>query len=161
MNVQLRASRPEDLDRVVEIENLCFVEAKRFDREYLNACMTSSLFLIAEIEGTVAGFAICSVRTAQEAHIDTLNVHPNFRRQHVGAKLLSAMEDFFLQYALDKMSLHVAVSNAGAIELYRRSGYVVSTRKATFYKDGTDAFEMSKPLGMVTSDSSTSHNTRA
>ncbi|PYX21800.1 MAG: hypothetical protein DMG82_16850, partial [Acidobacteria bacterium] len=84
--VQLRPCRPEDLNQLVEIENLCFAEAKRFDRAYLHTCMTTMPFLIAEIEGLVAGFVICNVRNAQEAYLESLNVHPSFRRQRVASR---------------------------------------------------------------------------
>ena len=155
--VQLRPCRPEDLNQLVEIENLCFAEGKRFDRAYLHTCMTTMPFLIAEIEGLVAGFVICNVRNAQEAYLESLNVHPSFRRQRVASLLLTAMESFSLQNGINKMSLTVAVDNVGAIELYKRAGYAISAQKTPFYKDGTGAFEMSKALGADTSDSSTSH----
>ena len=44
------------------------------------------------------------------------------------------------------MDLFVRVENEAAIELYRKMGYSVYRRVVDYYADGSDAFDMRKPL---------------
>lgn len=44
------------------------------------------------------------------------------------------------------VDLFVRVENVAAIELYRKMGYSVYRRVVEYYGDGSDAFDMRKPL---------------
>ena len=82
-----------------------------------------------------------------EIHIATIAIHPDFRKQGIGKKLLS----FSLQSARDEGAvssfLEVRESNAAALEMYRKFGYVEDGRREGYYKDNCeDAILMSTPL---------------
>jgi ribosomal protein S18 acetylase RimI-like enzyme len=67
---------------MVEIENLCFTEPRRFDSAYYsNVCQQFTPSLVTVIDGVVVGFAICRMTSDVEAYLCTLNVHPDFRGQ--------------------------------------------------------------------------------
>ena len=61
-----------------------------------------------------------------EAHITTFGVHPDWRRQGVGARLLLRLVDVALELGAARMTLEVRVSNHAAQELYRRFGFTIA-----------------------------------
>lgn len=48
------------------------------------------------------------------------------------------------------MDLFVRVENTAAIELYKKMGYSVYRRIVDYYNDGSDAYDMRKPLSRDT-----------
>jgi len=143
--ISLRLATSDDLERMVEIENECFTELRRFDRKYLETCLTSKLFIVAEIEGAVVGFAVCRADPS-EAYLLTLDVHPDFRLLGVAKTLMAATEGTLTTTHVGRVSLHVEVNNSEAITFYKKAGYNIVNHVVRFYRDGADAFEMSKPL---------------
>jgi ribosomal-protein-alanine N-acetyltransferase len=81
-----------------------------------------------------------------EGHITTFGVHPEWRRQGVGARLLLRLMDIALEMRASRLTLEVRVGNQAAQELYRRFGFViVGTRVRYYTDDGEDAFVMTTP----------------
>jgi len=75
------------------------------------------------------------------AWIVTLGVEPFHRREGIGARLLAECEA-----RLDRPALRLMVreSNAPAITLYQRFGYVRLRREARYYNDGEAGLLMEK-----------------
>jgi N-terminal acetyltransferase B complex catalytic subunit len=48
------------------------------------------------------------------------------------------------------VDLFVRVENTAAIELYKKMGYSVYRRIVDYYNDGSDAYDMRKPLSRDT-----------
>ena len=53
-------------------------------------------------------------------------MHPDWRRQGVGARLLLRLVDIALELGAARMTLEVRVSNEAAQELYRRFGFTIA-----------------------------------
>jgi ribosomal-protein-alanine N-acetyltransferase len=84
-----------------------------------------------------------------EAHISTLAVHPDYRRQGVGRLLLQAMLAKAAALGAHLATLEVRVSNLEAQQLYARYGFVeVGLRKGYYRDNREDALLMTlAPLG--------------
>ena len=83
---------------------------------------------------------------ADEAEILTLAVAPPARRQGRGAALLAAAEAQATQQGARTMYLEVAEPNQPARALYGRAGYILAGRRRAYYRDGSDALLLRKPL---------------
>lgn len=92
----------------------------------------------------IVGFVAADIRRPKNmAWIATICVHPDYRRQGMGAALLTACEQQ-LDIALIKLS--VRESNKAAIRLYTRAGYQVVGNWLKYYKGTEDATVMEKKL---------------
>jgi ribosomal-protein-alanine N-acetyltransferase len=70
-------------------------------------------------------------------------VHPEWRRQGIGRRLLLRLLELALELGASRMTLEVRVSNEAAQALYRGFGFSVAGRRPRYYTDdGEDAYVM-------------------
>ena len=101
--------------------------------------------LKATNDSEMIGFIAADIRRLQNvAWIATLCVVPTFRRQGIGAILLSSCEE---QLNIPRIRLSVRASNEAALRLYTRFGYVRHDVWQRYYSDGEDALVLEKTLG--------------
>lgn len=87
----------------------------------------------------VVGFAGVLL-TGTDAHVTTIAVHPQVRRTHIGTRLLLVLATEARRRGAEAMTLEVAASNAAAIALYERFGFIVEGVRAGYYAElGEDA----------------------
>ncbi len=80
---------------------------------------------------------------ADEAHISTIAVHPDWRGQHLGELLLWSMIRQAIRRRAVVVTLEVRASNALAQNLYRKYGFEISGRRRGYYRDNQeDAYMM-------------------
>src|SRR4051794_10118687 len=77
---------------------------------------------------------------AEEAEVLTLAVMPAACRQGIATCLLRETKALVVSGAA--LFLEVATSNAAALALYRREGFVEVGRRRRYYADGSDALVM-------------------
>lgn len=77
-----------------------------------------------------------------EAHINTLAVHPDWRGRRVGERLLTCLLDDARRLGAVTATLEVRVSNVVAQNLYRRYGFLEVGRRPRYYADNEDALLM-------------------
>ena len=139
-----------DIEAVHEIERLSFSTpwpTYAFEQELRGNRLAQ--YVVARV-GTadgerVVGFAGLWLMV-DEGHITTFGVHPDWRRQGVGARLLLRLVDIALELGAARMTLEVRVSNNAAQELYRRFGFTIAGTRVRYYTDdGEDAFVMTTP----------------
>lgn len=93
----------------------------------------------------LVGFVAADIRKSQGlAWIATIAVHPNYRRQGIGTRLLDKVEGLV---PVGRMRLSVRKSNQGAMELYYKQGYEQVDVWPKYYAGGEDAVVMEKALG--------------
>ncbi len=127
------AMRTSDIAAVHEIERLSFSTpwpTYAFEQELRGNRLAH--YVVARA-GTadgerVVGFAGMWLMV-DEAHITTFGVHPDWRRQGVGARLLLRLVDIALELGAARMTLEVRVGNQAAQELYRRFGFTIAGRQ--------------------------------
>lgn len=88
-------------------------------------------------------------------HVSAVTVAPEFRRLGLARTLCAELERVSDRvYAGYFVDLFVRVSNAVAIAMYARLGYVVYRRVLRYYDGEEDAFDMRKPLARDTEGAS-------
>ncbi|KAI4736230.1 acyl-CoA N-acyltransferase [Aureobasidium sp. EXF-12298] len=80
------------------------------------------------------------------AHITCLTISPSSRRLGHATALSSSLETIGNRENAWFVDLFVRVENTAAIELYKKMGYSVYRRIIDYYNDGSDAYDMRKPL---------------
>ncbi len=144
MNFSIRKMTIEDVPAVAQIDQMSFslpwpeysfryeVSDNRAARCYV--AVTDSGQIVAMI---VSWFII------DELHIATLATHPDYRRQGIGARILTeALKDGSAS-GMRRAFLEVRVSNEAAQAMYRKFGFEVTGRRPRYYRDnGEDAILM-------------------
>lgn len=142
--VDIRELKEIDLNKVMEIENLCFVAPwKKEDiiRE-LNNNQFATL-LVATINNEVVGYVDYWV-TFDSATICQIAVHPNYQRHSIGSKLLEeVIKDCYAKKALT-ITLEVRESNSKGINFYTKHGFNQFLVKPNYYSNGENAIYMMK-----------------
>jgi ribosomal protein S18 acetylase RimI-like enzyme len=150
---RIRTATPDDLERIIELENLCFPREHAYSRRQLRYLLikANSTVLVETTGALVRGFLIILYRRGTTvAGIETINVDPSFRKMGVGLRLLSAAEDLLRKKGLCKIRLEVATANNAAIKLYEHAGFQRTMLLKKYYlfdhEGSRDAFRMVKEL---------------
>jgi ribosomal-protein-alanine N-acetyltransferase len=136
-----------DVPGVMEIEKVSFpipwsrqtylAEILHNDRAY---------YLVARLGGQVAGYVGIWL-IAGEGHITNIAVHPQYRGQGIGTKLLDALSNEARQRGASRLTLEVRVSNVEAQRVYTRCGFLKVGIRPQYYLDNNeDALIMWKDL---------------
>ena len=140
--VEIRELVESDLDKVMEIENLCFVAPwKKEDilRELKNNEFAT--LYVATIKNEVVGYMDFWI-TFDSATICQIAVHPDFQRQAIGsALLLEALKDCYAKKVLT-ITLEVRESNSKGINFYTKHGFNQFLVKPNYYSNGENAIYM-------------------
>jgi ribosomal-protein-alanine N-acetyltransferase len=148
----LRDYRTSDLEGIFRLDEVCFTQEFRFDRESIRefAEKRNAVVQVAEVCGRIAGFVIAHVeRIASElrAYVVTLDVAPEHRRQGLAMRLLREAESRAKAAGARWIQLHVFTGNEEAIRFYERMGYErIRTRRGFYGATGLDAFVYGKEL---------------
>jgi ribosomal-protein-alanine N-acetyltransferase len=137
-----------DLEPVLDIEYLSFSSPWPRDiflRE-LRGSDIAQLFVARALEGDQRGRVVaysCTWIVADEMHITSFAVHPQFRRQHIGQQLMAGVLAHALQSGCRQAVLEVRASNHAAQRLYSRFGFApVAVRKGYYADNDEDAIIM-------------------
>ncbi|MCI5687055.1 MAG: ribosomal protein S18-alanine N-acetyltransferase [Emergencia sp.] len=139
----LRKGVPGDVDQMEILEQQCFsVPWSKDSLLYELAENPLALYVVAEVEGRVAGYV--GVWTiVDEGHITNVAVSPDFRGRHIGMALIDTMIDVTEKQGVKSYTLEVRASNAPAIGLYKKFGFVSEGLRKGYYEDnGEDAIIM-------------------
>lgn len=138
-----------DFDALWQLDQECFPPELAYSRTELAGYMRrqSSLTLVAEREGRIAGYIVAERGGRAVGHIITLDVRAQARRSGLGSKLMAAAEERLRAMDCASVLLEVAVSNAAAIAFYHRQGYATLATIPKYYNDKTDALLLGKKLG--------------
>jgi [ribosomal protein S18]-alanine N-acetyltransferase len=139
----IRPATAGDLERIAEIEGLCF--DTRWSQTQFAASL-KDLFLVFEAANEILGFLIaCTCEIARRAIIMRLAVHPDHQGQGIASQLITASLDHFRQKNLQCVELDVDIVKNGAIKLYEKFGFKVM-RVATVNYDEDTSFLIMKLL---------------
>ena len=119
--------------QVATLEKLCFSDPWSENSVASELKNPLSLWLVALEGETVAGY-IGSQSVEGEADMMNVAVHPDFRRQGVGAQLVVALEQALRQRQVYSLSLEVRASNAPARALYEKLGFRQVGCRPNYYR---------------------------
>jgi ribosomal-protein-alanine N-acetyltransferase len=151
----LRNYRPEDLDAMFRLDEACFAEEFRFNRESIRmyAEERGAIVRIAEKNGEIVGFVIVHVERLVKqprGYVVTLDVDVKHRRLGVARRLMEEAEARIAAEGAPSMELHVFTKNENAIRFYEQLGYRRIAMSQGFYgNEGLDAFVYRKKLNVV------------
>ncbi|HID48560.1 MAG TPA: ribosomal-protein-alanine N-acetyltransferase [Chromatiales bacterium] len=117
----IRPMRQSDLDAVMAIETAIypFPWTRGIFRDCIQVGYRCQVYQQA---GEVRAYSVLSV-AADEAHILTVCVHPDWQRQGLGRLMMEQMLEQAAQAGAEVVLLEVRPSNAGAIRLYHAMGF--------------------------------------
>lgn len=144
----IRRAGPRDLDRLAELERLCFSPpwpAPELAREIAEPCAV--LLVARRPHEAVEGYALFR-HAAGEAELLRLGVAPERRRQGTGEALLAAGLAQLARLGVTVCHLEVRVDNHAALALYRQHGFLPAGRRPGYYRDGTDALLLTCSLSI-------------
>ena len=136
-----------DMDEVMVIEEAIY--AFPWTRGIFRDCLSVGYpCRVLQVEGKVVAYAILSV-AAREAHILTLCVSPETRRQGYGELMLADLLQLARERRAESIYLEVRPSNQAAIRLYEKTGFREIGIRPDYYPDEfgrEDAMVMALPL---------------
>lgn len=152
----IRRCTPEEIPQVIRINEETLPEhySDPFYYDLLEGFPEG--FLLAELDGKVVGymmnrieFGFSNIRgfsLTKKAHVVSVAVLAEHRRHGLGEALMEEGLKAMKARGCSECFLEVRVSNAPAIAMYRKLGFVVGQRLYAYYRDGEDAFMMTKEL---------------
>ncbi len=137
--LKIRKMGVSDIGPLAYIENQCF--SRPWSAKEFGHLMDESdaLYLVAEavdekgsrkIVGT-AGMRIIGA----EGDIDNVAVLPEYRNLGIAGKLMNELLNTAREAGAEEFTLEVRVSNAPAIKVYERAGFVSEGIRPGFYED--------------------------
>jgi len=136
--VTLRHMTLEDVPTVAELDQMSFSlpwpeRSFRFEVTE-NDC---SRCWVAEADGRIVGMLVLWV-IVDEAHIATIAVHPDYRRQGVGEHILRETLKSAKVEGVVRATLEVRAGNMAAREMYRKFGFEIVGTRPRYYKDNNE-----------------------
>ncbi len=152
-NFKLREFREEDIDQVVNINRTCLPENYpsfffmsiyyKFPKSFLVAKHNDNTlcgYCMWRIEKGLSNFAL---RWTKKAHLVSIAVLNEYRRQSIGESLLlKGMQSMKEDYGAPEFILEVRVSNSPAIKMYEKHNYKIIKTLESYYRDGENAYMM-------------------
>jgi len=148
----VRRLRERDIDRILVIELDSFGK-DAYDRnlfaEFLHKC--GSLFLVAESDGDIGGYAVACVRAAGKSSVRTaelisIAVHSRCRGRGIASVLLDSLLRRLRRRDVARLNLMVRVSNQAARSLYEKYGFRRVRIARNYYEDGGDGLLLTLAL---------------
>ena len=120
--------------QIAELEKLCF--SMPWSTNAVASELTNPLSLwITAVDGDrVAGY-VGSQSVMGEADMMNLAVHPDYRRQGIGERLVTELVRQLSGQSVSSLTLEVRASNAPAIALYEKLGFAMVGRRPKYYQN--------------------------
>ncbi len=122
-----------------DLSQVCAIEEETFSMPWSRKSFQETisyyhtLFLVAELEGKIAGYAGC-YQSLEEAEITNIAVKRELRGQGIGRKLLMELMRLGKERGAFAYTLEVRVSNQAAIHLYESLGFISFGIRKNFYE---------------------------
>lgn len=146
--LKVRPVAPEDIERLLEIEETCF-SSDRLSRRSFQRWIKgdSSILLVLEEAAQVWGYGLVLLHKGTRlARLYSIALDPAMRGRGHASALMLALEAAAVEEDRLFMRLEVAKQNVSAIQLYQRLGYRVFGEFSDYYEDHSDALRMQKRI---------------
>lgn len=138
--VAVRPAERADLLAVSRIERQAFPQPWPFGA--FEGFLGQPGFLVAEAPSGVVGYVVADTVSEQAGpvgHVKDIAVHPTWRGQGLGTRLLDRALAVLDRRGARRAKLEVRQSNEDAISLYRRFGFEPHHLISSYYADGEAA----------------------
>ncbi len=137
MTVSVRRMTIEDIDRILEIEAMCFDSPwprVAFENDLENK---DAIYLCILFNKKIIGYAGLT-KIFDEGHISNVAISPMFRGCGHSKILLNNLIEISENNGIEKFTLEVRVSNMVAIKLYESLGFVNVGNRPNYYFNPTE-----------------------
>lgn len=125
----------QDVDRVHEIA-CASLSGDAWSKALLLSAVDSEheYCIVCDIDGEISGFAILSI-SVDTADVEGVAVAPDYRRRGIADNLLGMLMTYGMSKGVREFALEVRESNAPAIALYKKNGFVTEAVRKAYYKN--------------------------
>lgn len=151
MTVRVRPAGPDDAAVVAGLEQVAFpldAWSATLVGEGVDGRLPTTRYLVADRDTEVVGYAVVSV-VQDVAELQRIATAPEARRTGVATALLAASADLAAAEGAERMLLEVRQDNAAALAFYLGAGFCELSRRARYYRDGTDAVVLERFVRMA------------
>lgn len=150
MTVPIVVLRPDDGDRLHDLDVL--VSAHPTGATGWTNKLEQPPILALGIEGDGGKLQAMLIASLQfdDADIQDVAVDPACRRNGLATALIRALANRAGERGIARLTLDVSATNSGALALYAGLGFTEDGRRHAYYRDGTDAILMSRPVSTFT-----------
>lgn len=140
IRVQIRIATEKDALEFLRLEAMCFEMKANRDLVYFWTPVVSYLWTFkAEIGSKIVGGIIAMPTRKGEWYINSLFVHPKYRKHRIATRLLERI----IKIAGGKpILLDVKTDRKFLMDFYREHGFVIKKFNKNYYRDGTDRYIM-------------------
>jgi len=129
----LRPLKPEDLDRVVEIDREAGGRARRvFFEKRLDAALAHTdgfIALAVDADGALQGFAIARIQNGEfgedekTAVLDVIGVSPSHQNAGIGQQLLQGFTGYMEKRSIGELRTQVDWADRGLVAFFAAAGF--------------------------------------
>jgi ribosomal-protein-alanine N-acetyltransferase len=142
----LRPATPDDLPDLVALEAALFARDAWGEAEvHEELSGPGRRSVVADAEGAVVGYAVTRL-AGDVVDLQRIAVAPDHRRAGLGHRLLDHLVVSARADGADRMLLEVSDRNTGAVAFYGAEGFTRLDVRRRYYRDGSDALVLSRPL---------------
>lgn len=137
MNITVRELRREDIEAISRIEAASF--SMPWSPKHFEELLERSycFYLVAEADGVLAG-SCGMTNICNEGNIDNVVVAEEFRGRGIAQEMLRELIARGEEMGVEAFTLEVRVSNASAIHVYEKLGFVSEGIRPGFYERPTE-----------------------
>jgi ribosomal-protein-alanine N-acetyltransferase len=146
---RIRTFEPEDFEAAYRLDKSCYPPGIAYSRYALREFLSASgsrAWIAEEEQEALSGLVIVRHIGRARAHVITLDIREDRRRQGLGSRLLATAEEWLRERGVRRVRLETAVSNEPAVAFWQKAGYQVVGTLLKYYLDRDDAYRMEKEL---------------
>ena len=132
--IQIVPMTHDHVSQVAQLETLCFSDPWS-ENSVASELNNPLAFWLVALEGERLAGYVGSQSVMGESDMMNVAVHPDFRRQGVGRRLIEALIGELKKRDCHSLTLEVRASNAPAIALYEALGFFEAGRRRNYYRN--------------------------
>ncbi len=137
-DIRISEMAAEDIPEVAALERQTFSVPWSENSFRTSLRLPDTLYLTVRQEGRLAGY--CGfLQSSDEADVMNVAVAPEFRNRGVGRRMLQELMERGRGRGVLRYTLEVRQSNAAAIHLYEKLGFVFAGIRKNFYEKPTES----------------------
>ena len=152
----IRQGKKADIQHIIAINTSSLPEhySEYFYEDMLRE--TPQAFLVAAERDKIIGYIMCRVEYGfsnlkrfnmmRKGHVVSIAVEERYRCKGIGRLLIDGGVKGLAEKKCEEVYLEVRISNSGAIRLYERLGFKISSTIDHYYRDGEAAHVMASGM---------------
>jgi [ribosomal protein S18]-alanine N-acetyltransferase len=143
----IERATPDDLERMIALEHICFQPWRRASRMSLERSLESeaqSVWVVRDGDRLAAMLVLWHHPKA--LRIYDIATHPDHRGKGLASRLVDHTELLARQAGANRVILEADPKEGGLVQWYLKRGFAVTLEKLDFYAPGRSALRMEKTI---------------